>query len=242
MISIAVLDDEEIALKETRDCLNRYFKEIHEDCSISEFQNPLLFMSQYSPKYDIVILDIQMEKENGIEIAHQIRKIDPFTILVFVTNMANLAVKGYEVDASDFIVKPLEYFSFKLKMNRIMERVKQNKEIGSILINTSDGKIKTKPGDIIYVEVYQHHLIYHLIDGDYSSYGSLSQVEGELGEDFSRAANCYLINLRFVKKIEGFTLFLAGNKETKLTISHAKKKSFIDDLNRYIGQGKMYVL
>lgn len=242
MVSIAVLDDEEIALKETRDCLDRYFNEIHEKCSISEFQNPLSFMSEYTPRYDIIILDIQMEKENGIEIARKIRNVDPLTIIVFVTNMANLAVKGYEVDASDFIVKPLEFFSFKMKMNRIMERVKQNDDSGFVLINTANGKIKTKPSEIKYVEVFQHHLIYHLNDGDYSAYGSLSQVESDLGEDFSRPANCYLVNLRYVKKIDGYDLLLSGSKETMINISHAKKKTFMDDLNRYIGKGKMYVL
>ncbi len=241
MISVAILDDERSALDETRNCLEKYFKEIGEEANISEYEDSSFFLNDYSPRYDIIFLDIQMAKKNGIDVAKKIRETDAISIIVFVTNMANLAVKGYEVDASDFIVKPLEYFSFKIKMNRIMERVKQNIEAGSILIQTENGKIKVKPSSIRYIEVFKHHLIYHLEDGDYQAYGSLSQIEGTLGSDFSRCANCYLVNLRYVKKIDSYDLYLSGY-ENPLRISMAKKKSFMDDLNRYIGKGKMYVL
>lgn len=241
MISIAILDDERSALDETRSCLNRYFKEMNEEVTINEYQDATAFVNNYTPKYDIIFLDIQMEEKNGIDVAKFIRESDSISIIVFVTNMANLAVKGYEVDASDFIVKPLEYFSFKMKMNRIMERARQNAEAGSILIQTEEGKIKVRPSSIKYIEVFKHHLVYHLSEGDYEAYGSLSQVEETLGNDFSRCANCYLINLRYVKKIDGYDLFLAG-EDSSLTISRAKKKTFMEDLNRYIGKGKMYVL
>ncbi len=241
MISIAVLDDERSALDDTLKCLEKYFQEIKEECAVYEFEDPQAFLHQYSPKYDLIFLDIQMAEKDGIRVAEEIRKVDKMSVLVFVTNMANLAVKGYEVDASDFIVKPLEYFSFKLKMNRIMERVRQNKDIGSILIQAEEGKMKIKPSSIHYVEVFKHHLLYHLDDGIFSAYGSLSQIENELGDDFSRSANCYLVNLRYVKRIEGNDLFLAG-EEKPLMISRSKKRGFLDALNSYIGKGKNYVL
>lgn len=241
MISIAILDDEKVALDDTRKCLEKYFLETGDECVVYEFQDPKAFLHDYSPKYDLIFLDIQMAEKDGIHVAEDIRKVDKMSVLVFVTNMANLAVKGYEVDASDFIVKPLEYFSFKLKMNRIMERVRQNKDLGSILIQTEEGKMKIKPSSIRYVEVFKHHLLYHLDEGVFSAYGSLSQIEKELGNDFSRSANCYLVNLRYVKKIEGNDLYLAG-ENAPLILSRSKKKSFLDALNSYIGKGKNYVL
>lgn len=242
MISIAVVDDEISALEETKKCLYKYFAENNEGCSISEFTDPLSFSENYSAKFDILFLDIQMAGKNGIDLARLIRESDKTTVIVFVTNMANLAVKGYEVDASDFIVKPLEYFSFKIKMDRIMERVNQNLEKGSILISTEEGKMKVNPSSIYYIEVYKHSLVYHLTDGNYSAYGSLTNIEKELGDDFSRPANCYLVNLRHVKKIDGFELYLAGKDEIHLTMSRTKKKQFMEDLTRYIGKGKIYVL
>ncbi len=241
MISIAILDDEKIAIEETKKCLETYFKETGDEANINEFDDATSFINNYTPRFDLIFLDIQMARENGIDIAKKIRETDSTSVIVFVTNMANLAVKGYEVDACDFIVKPLDYFSFKIKMNRIMERVRQNDENGFILIQTENGKIKVKSSSIRYIEVFKHHLIYHLTDGDYQAYGSLSQVEENLGNDFSRCANCYLINLRYVKKIDAYDLYLVGN-ETPLRISLAKKKTFMEDLTRYIGKGKIYVL
>ena len=145
MISIAILDDERTAIEETRKCLETYFKEIGEDATINEFEDAKAFINGYSPRFDLLFLDIQMAKENGIDIAKKIRETDSTSIIVFVTNMANLAVKGYEVDASDFIVKPLEYFSFKIKMNRIMERVRQNPKSVQHSFKRKMAKSRSKP-------------------------------------------------------------------------------------------------
>ena len=73
-------------------------------------------------------MDIQLSDLDGMEAAKKLRRLDSSVTLIFVTNMANFAVRGYEVDALDFIVKPVEYFSFALKLDRALERLKSTAE------------------------------------------------------------------------------------------------------------------
>lgn len=61
-----------------------------------------------------------MKGLNGLDAAHTVRKMDGEVAIVFVTNMKQLAIKGYDVGALDFIVKPIDYGSFEMKMKRVM--------------------------------------------------------------------------------------------------------------------------
>lgn len=242
MVKVAIVDDETVAINETIKCLNRYAGEKNAEFSITCFKNSVDFLENYGNKYDVVFLDIQMADYDGLEVAKKIRKTDKATIIIFITNMANLAVRGYEVDALDFIVKPLEYFSFSVKMDRVMSRLSLDKE-DEFILTTDKGIVKIFPSSIKYVEVFKHTLIYHTTEGDFSAYGSLVHVENTLaGNGFTRCNNCYLVNLRFVKRVDNYDLYLSGGKEETLTISQSKKKEFMKKLNEYIGQGKIHVL
>ncbi len=70
----------------------------------------------YRADYDIVFMDIELPGINGMEAAHRLREIDQQVILIFVTNMAQFAVKGYEVDALDYIIKPAQYGPLSIKL------------------------------------------------------------------------------------------------------------------------------
>lgn len=242
MIKVGIVDDEASAIEETVACLNRYAEEKGVDFSVTCFKSSIDFLENYPAKYDAVFLDIQMADYNGLEVAKKLRKLDKATILIFITNMANFAVKGYEVDALDFIVKPLEYFSFRIKMDRVVERLQAEKD-SEVLLTSDKGIVKLSTSAIKYVEVFKHTLVYHTTEGNFTATGSLVHVEKVLREKgFSRCNNCYLVNLRFVKRIEDYELYLSGGKEEVLAISQSKKKMFMKELSEYIGRGKLHVL
>ncbi len=70
-------------------------------------------------------MDINLPNQNGLDAAAALRAFDKVTPLVFVTNLARFAVRGYEVDALDFIVKPLAYENFWFRMDRIIRRIER---------------------------------------------------------------------------------------------------------------------
>jgi DNA-binding LytR/AlgR family response regulator len=245
MLKIAVVDDEKEARNKTMEFLNRYADANKIAFSVNCFENAISFLEGYKADYDIIFLDIQLPDYDGIEAAKKIRKTDKRTLIIFITNMANLAIKCYEVDALDFVVKPLEYFPFAVKLDRAVSRL-ESERFKEVLISTPGGIIKTDASSIQYVEVMAHTLVYHTVEGDHEGYGSLNKVEETLkGFGFSRCNNCYLVNLRYIRKVDGFDLYLGrggGTQDVKLAISHAKKKDLMKALTEYIGKGSNYVL
>lgn len=240
-VSIALIEDEEAVAKTEIDFLNRYAYERGLSFTIKHFKDGISFLEGYKAEYDIILMDIQLPDYNGIEAAKKVRRVDQNTVLIFITNMANLAINCYEVDALDFIVKPIEYFSFSVKFGRAISRVEQAYK-SNIYVTTSQGVVKLSASVIKYIEVMGHTLVYHTTEGNYEGYGSLNKVEQALKEmGFARCNSCYLANLRYVKRIEGFTVFI-GKEEESVAISHSKKKGFIKALNEYIGAGNIYVL
>lgn len=73
-------------------------------------------------------MDINLGESNGIEISKKIREIDDETIIIFVSNLAQYAVEGYEVEAMDFIVKPMTYYVFSMKFKRALKRLLRSKK------------------------------------------------------------------------------------------------------------------
>lgn len=232
MLRIAIVEDDEKEAGELKSMLERYAYENKQEIEIFTYQNPIPFLNNYSAKFDLIFMDIQMPYMDGIKAAEKLRQLDSVTILIFVTNMAYMAGKGYEVQAFDFVVKPIQYDFLVLKMERVLESLARRQE-KKIIIPSDGAKVCVTVSSIIYVEVMNHRLIYHTEYGDYSSYSTITKAQQQLEEfDFALCNNCYLVNLRFVKSVRQY-IVTVGNVELK--ISHPKKKSFMEALNNYIG-------
>ncbi len=231
-IRIAIIEDE----PEDADLLKNAIEHAQHDLSLSfttfVFDNPTPFINKYKSNYDIIFLDIELPNINGLELAKQIREIDRSVIIIFVTNMAQFAVDGYKVDAMDFIVKPISYPNLKLKLERAFQRINNN-QTDKLVVNDKTSTHILLINEIKYIEVINHKLIFHTINDAVSSIGSLSKLEEKLTRfSFSRCNNCYLINMKYVTKIENFDLFIG---DTRLQISRSRKKQFLKDLADYLG-------
>ena len=171
---------------------------------------------------------------DGMEASRRLREIDNKVVLVFVTNMAQYAIKGYEVNAVDFILKPLQYYDFNMKMKKAVRVVQQYSEKYFML---SEGGVKRRicVNDVIYVEVMVHNVVYHTEKGNIEIKGSLKETEKLLESyGFARCNNCYLVSLRHVTEI-GKNTVIAGGEE--LQMSRPKRKAFIKSLADFYGGG-----
>lgn len=236
MVRIVICEDQHYDINVLVSYLKRYEKEYGEEFNISVFDNPVNFLTNYPGIYDLVFLDIVMPDLNGMKVAQKLRALDSKVCLVFTTSMAQYAVRGYEVNAYDFIVKPISYYDFALKLKRSIEYVKSRK-IEKVLLNVDDGVLSIDSSDIKYVEIVKHKIIYHTTHGEYYSHGTLKNVEEVLNAPcFTRCNSCYLVNLNCVSKVKDFTLAIG---DEQLMISHPKKKAFMNALNEYFG-GKLH--
>lgn len=130
MIQIAIADDDAVFLAKIEKYVRKYQEENNTDIQLTTFSDAKELIEGYHPVYDIVILDIEMPGMNGMEAAEKIRQTDENVVLMFITNMIQYAIRGYSVGALDFVMKPVNYYTFSLKLTRAIGRIQKNgKEI-----------------------------------------------------------------------------------------------------------------
>ena len=134
MLKIAVVEDQQ----EVRDELCRFIRQYAAENSLQVEVLPIedgaVIAEHYEPGYDIIFMDVEMPGLDGFGAAEKIRAVDADAVLVFVTNMAQYAIKGYEVDALDYVLKPVNYYQFCTKLSRAVQRVQRRR--GGVQIDT----------------------------------------------------------------------------------------------------------
>lgn len=228
---IAVVEDDKSASEDLCNFINRYGGENGQEFEISRFYTATLFISSFRNNFDIIFMDIELPDGNGMEVVKKVRETDENVLVIFVTNMKQYAVNGYEVRAFDFIIKPLSYYNFSLKFSDVMKCFRAKREI-FVWISNKDGKMRLNASRIKYIEVFKHVLIYHTLDGIFQSSGSLNRLEETLrGANFAECNRCYLINLRYVTEVKQFSVVVGGEE---LQISRLKRSSFMRELNKFL--------
>ena len=232
MFKIAIVEDQE----ETRESLNRFVRQYAQEqglqVEISLITDGAEIAEHYTPGFDIIFMDVEMPRLDGFGAAEAIRAVDADVVLVFVTNMAQYAIRGYEVDALDYVLKPVNYYQFCTKLSRAIQRV-QRRRGGQVVLQLAGGGIQLldlagggiqllDTADIYYLETRSRMLYYHTSKGEFAARASLQSAEKQLAEyHFVRCNQCYLVNLAYVKGIENdFALV----RNDRLEISRRQRK------------------
>lgn len=230
---LAVIEDEETFRDKMKKMLRHYAAAHGIDLMSRFFPDAGSFFDSPHSDFDAIFLDIQMPGMNGMDAARKIRTENDTVLLIFVTNLAQYAVEGYEVHAYDFILKPLTYDSFSMKMDRICNTLRHRLNDASITLSYK-GCIRCVPvTDLIYVEVINHDLIYNLKEENIRIRGTMKKAEELLApHHFVRCNSCYLVNLKYVRNFNG-NIVQVGNQE--LRISQTKRQAFLRAFAQYAG-------
>lgn len=233
MIEIAIVDDDINDLHMLEGYLEQISKELLVSLRVTSCCGAERFLQDYHAQYDIILMDIEMPGISGMDAAERIRESDENTILIFVTQMAQYAVKGYQVDAMDFMVKPIEYYSLVLVMRKALRRVRRrNSDV--ITVHQRDRDVMVRMSDIIYIEVLDHYLTYHTRNGSFDVLRSLQNAERELDPAlFYRCNRCYLINVGCITAVGKTTVTVAGRE---IEVSRARRKGLIQAASAYLGR------
>lgn len=233
MIRIALVEDEETSRQLLMSYLDRCSAETGEKFRITCFTDGAEIIEEYKADYDIILMDIVMPYMDGMKAAEAIRKVDREAVILFITSTPQYVMKGYTVDALDYVLKPVSYFAFSQRMLRAMERMKRRSH-RYLSVFFQGGMRKLDVSRITYVEVRDHNLIYHSADGLLEAKGSLSELEATLEKDhFFRCNKCYLINLEHVDGVEDNFVTVGGER---IQVSRSRKKALLDNLNDYINE------
>lgn len=236
MIRVGILEDDERASKLLKENLERFQREQGEMFNVTVFNSALSLLAAET-SFDLLFFDIEMPGMNGFEAAERIRKRDERVCIIFTTNMVSYAPKGYEVEAMDFIVKPVEYGSFFMKMKRALQYIK-TKLPRYISIRKDKKLLRYELGKLMWVETFTHTLIYHFVDCVIEARGKLVDLEDELSAcGFARCNSCYLVNFAYVSVVDGLSVMLLD--KTELRISRSKRKDFLNSFGAYLGGGRV---
>lgn len=234
MPRIAIVEDENRCAQTLVKFCEKYESSQNEKITTVCYENPTVFLQNYKGEFDIILMDIIMPQMNGMECARQLRKIDENVILCFVTNMAKYAIHGYEVGAVDFIIKPVSYDEFSMKLNRIL-RILKKQAPTTILINNRNETKNIDLRDIYFIEVYNHSLVYHTSSGDYEAYGKLSSLEAdERFRNFIRVSQSHLVNCRMITSIHDNSLTV---RDINVPISRRRRKECLEKIAAILGGG-----
>ena len=232
MLLIAVVDDDPKDAALLKEYVESYCR-MNDHAAMIHVYHDGLDLIRSTENHDIVFLDIQMNKLDGLETARFIRKINTDTILIFVTNMAQFAIKGYEVEALDFILKPPSMASIVYVMDKAMKRLDGSGTKALFSLKTSDGTISLSANDITYVEVFDHNLVYHTTRGEYTVRGKLSDVIEKLNPDrFVMCNRSFIVNLRHVSNVSSDYLLIGDNR---ISVSKSHRKELIRRFSSFLG-------
>ncbi len=233
MINVAIVDDDKSYVDQLREYFEQYIKESGEMIKITAFSDGDSIVHKYRSQFDIILMDIEMKFMDGMSAAEEIRKMDSSVIIIFITNTPQYAIKGYAVQALDYLLKPLSYFAFSQCVGRAINNTK-NRLSTFISINVKGGVVRLDTNDIYYIESRGHNVVYHTKSGNYELRSTMKEIEGMLNNKrFFRASKWYLINLAHVDSFRDTDVILAGHS---LAVSRSRKNELLEALSDYWGE------
>ena len=231
MIRIAIVEDDVTYSTQLENYLHQYEVEFGEKFEISFYTDGAIISHDYHSQFDIILMDIEMRIMDGMSAAEAIRRVDKDVVIIFITYTPQYAIRGYAVEALDYIVKPVSYFAFSQRLSRAISRMKK-REQKSVIISVKGGIVRLNANSIYYIESQGHDIIYHTAKGEYVTSGTMKDSEEALKSlHFFRGSKWYLINLSQVEGLEDGCARLKSG--IVVPLSRGRKKEFMAALAQY---------
>lgn len=168
-MEIAIVEDSGFELDQLYSYIQTYFSKRQIFRRVDTYQSGESFLEIWEKRsYDLVFLDIMMDRISGIDVARRIRETDKDCLIIFISASKEFALQGFEVRAFDYLVKPLTEERFEQTME--LCRSELLKRIRYIEVKESRTMVKVPLHEIIYTDYYNHYIQIHTTDRMIRSY------------------------------------------------------------------------
>ena len=225
MIRVALVEDYLPQIQRMEEILNQIQHDEKLNLQITVFQDGETFSSIPPHSFDLALLDIQMDKMDGMQ--------DEDLIIIFITNLAQYAIQGYAVQAMDFNLKPVNPVLFKEKLMKAIRRIERKQKEKRISIKTTQGWVWLKMDEICYAEFVSRHLEIHTDTQVLCCSEPLQNLQALLDERSFRCHVAYLVNMDYVKQAYKTTVRVGKDE---LLVSKYRRKEFMDALTKHVGR------
>ena len=231
MIRIAICDDEKHMSEHIRSMVSDFFRKKNREFSLRMFSSGEELLN-YNGQIDILFLDIQMKGMDGIETARKLRDSKFRGFLIFITVLKEMVFQSFEVQAYDYLVKPVEEKQFEKTMERLYTSM-QNASEDSLLVQKGyEGRI-IREEEIVFCEIIDRKIYLNLASGEVVDYYErIENLETKLGSHFFRCHRSYLINLKHLKGYKNGTACMDNGKE--VPVSRLRSKEFSSVVLQYM--------
>lgn len=229
-IKIAVCDDEQACIDDVCSLLKKYFPEDAAYAVSCYSSGEELIKAMEVQPADILFMDIELAKLNGIDTVRQIKKIYRGCIVFFVTAHTSYITEIFRLGSFQFLKKPINEEDFAKDIKRAVQLYRR---IHSKLEVRTEGAVRhVSIGDIVYIEVYRKQVKLVLRDGEIEHYGNISAYEKRLsGYGFAKSHKSFLVNLRCVGGVEGDEIIMSDGAG-RIPLSRSFRQSFITELTK----------
>lgn len=232
-MKILICDDEKMFLDILGREIERILHDLGLDYSIGMYQTGSEFLEAYSknPEVDIVFMDILLEDENGYKIASEIRTGDPMVKIIFLTSVTKYVLKGYEIGASRYLLKPVTTSKLKEVLLKTIDEVRKSAD-EYIIEKNDNGIYKIFMRDIVYIETSGRNTIIHTNSQDIISYQTMKKHLSRLNAMFIRCHSGIIINLEYVVEMKKDSIKMLSNNIVPL--SKNRKYEVKEALTKYL--------
>ena len=212
MFNIAICDAEETLIDELKENLIMYAAETNKEFCFFIYHDGIELLQEYRSDYDLIFMDIKMEKLNGLKTAEEIREMDSTVGLIFLTSLKKYVWRGYEYGAVNYFLKPVKY-SFQ----------------------NDNGKYKVLYKNLCYAETEKRNVMLHFEGQQQIIYKNMKEVSALLlaQPQFASPHQSFVVNMAYVKSVESLELVMTTGE--RIPISQPKRKDFMMKLTDFWG-------
>lgn len=236
MIKVAIVEDSIKDANKISDYVDKFFESENLEYKTERFSDGMNFIDKIKSNFDIVLLDIKMPLLDGMSTAKKIREAGLDSNIIFVTDMVQYAISGYEVDAVAYLVKPVAFYNFVNVMKKVISkiRLKENKGKDIIITSKQNGVKIISPYVLKYVEVMGHELYFYTEDGIFCCHRkTLKEITALLpAGGFAYCSSHCVVNMKYIACIKANRIILLD--KTELDLTRGKKNKFIERFMAFV--------
>lgn len=231
MIHIAICDDEKYMSDKIREMVYRFFRSENMEITVTQFSSGKELL-KCGKKIDILFLDIRMNGIDGLKTARTLRsrKFDGF--LIFITVLREMVFRSFEVQAYDYLVKPIDEKQFERTMQRLLTSIQDSRDANLLVQKGYESSIISFD-DIIFCEIIDRKIYLHLTSSEVIDYYErMENLETKLDNRFFKCHRSFLINLKYLKSYKNGTAYMEGG--TQIPVSRLRSKEFSSVMLQYM--------